>query len=258
MTVTLGVALAGNYRWGYLGAARLPRSGCHLHVALAGWVLLAAAAVPRRLLPMFLLSHGVGEGPMRAAVGLLAAGAATLTLGHHGPPWLSRWLPALLLSAGLAAFLAQSARYFRHRKRRALDPGLRLVAAGLLLLAAGLAAALGALAVGGPRPIVAYVTALILGLGLFVAGHYYKIVPFLVWLHRFGPEAGKRPLPTVGDLFSHRLATAAGAALATGAALLAGAVGLASPTLARAGAMLLAAGAAVEAGQMARLARVTP
>ena len=24
-------------------------------------------------------------------------------------------------------------------------------------------------------------------IALFIAGHYYKIVPFLIWYHRFGP-----------------------------------------------------------------------
>src|SRR5690606_7418328 len=61
ITLLLGLALAGNLRWGYLSAGRYAAIGVHLHVALAGWVLLVMIGVGQRLLPMFLLSHGAGD-----------------------------------------------------------------------------------------------------------------------------------------------------------------------------------------------------
>src|SRR5690606_40006893 len=70
---------------------------------------------------LFRSSHGVGDRLMRAAAALVAGGAGTLMLGHHGPPLVARWLPAVLLASGLLCFLAQSARLYRRRLRRALD-----------------------------------------------------------------------------------------------------------------------------------------
>lgn len=61
-----------------------------------------------------------------------------------------------------------------------------------------------------PRPIPAG--------GLFVAGHYYRIPPFLVWFHRFGPVAAGRDVPQVGKLFDHRWPGAATLLLAAGTA----------------------------------------
>lgn len=258
VTLVLGLALAGNLRWGYLGGERLTALGTHLHVALGGWVLLVMVGVAHRLLPMFLLSHGAGDALAKAAVALLAAGAGSLTLGHHGPPLVSRWLPAALLGAGLGAFLLQARQFYRHRHRPALDPGMRLAAGALSVLAAGLGLGVAAQFVAAsPRAATTYVLVIVLGITLFIAAHYYKIVPFLVWYHRFGPLAGKRPVPKVAELYSARAATAAVAMLVLGAVVLSGGVAAGLPQVARAGAVLLAAGTVVEAAQMAALARRT-
>lgn len=259
VTLVLGLALAGNLQWGYLGAARPIALGTHLHIALFGWVLLVVVGVAHRLLPMFLLSHGAGERYAKAAVGLLVAGAATLAVGHHGPPLVSRWLPALLFGAGLVALLLQARAFYRHRHRPALDPGMRSAALGLGLLALALGLAGVALFIdASPRVSTAYVLALVLGISLFVAALYYKIVPFLVWYHRFGPLAGKRRISRVSDLYSARLAGTSGALLLLGVlGLLAGVVA-ARAALARGGALLLTAGVAIEAVQMLALARRTP
>ncbi len=248
VTLLLGSALAGNLRWGYLGGHRLTALGTHLHVALAGWVLLVVIGVAHRLLPMFLLSHGAGDRVARAAVALVASGAAALVVLHHAPALLGRWLPAALIASGLVCFLAQARRFYTHRHRPALDPGMRLAAAALGVLAVGLVLAAPVLAgAASPRIATAYVLAVLMGISLFAAAHYYKIVPFLVWYHRFGPLAGRRPVPRVSELYSARLASGAGALLLVGAGVLIAAVALGSPAFARGGAAAFAGGAAIEA-----------
>jgi hypothetical protein len=259
VTLGLGIALAGNLRWGYLGADRYTALGTHIHVALGGWVLLVMIGVAHRLLPMFLLSHGAGERFARAAVALVAAGAGSLAVLHHAPRMLGRYLPAALLAAGLVCFLLQARQFYKARRRPALDPGMRLAAGALGLLAIALGFA-GPVVVTGaaPRIATAYVGMLILGISLFVAAHYYKIVPFLIWYHRFGPLAGKQPVPRVADLFSARRAGVAGALMLVGAAGLTAAVALGASTAARIAALAFAAGAAIEAVQMCALARRRP
>jgi hypothetical protein len=254
VTVLLGMALTGNLRWGYLGGGRLDALGTHLHIALGGWVLLVMIGVGHRLLPMFLLSHGAGSRAGRAAVALAATGAGMLTLLHHAPALLSRWLPALLLAGALVCFLAQARQFYVHRHRRILDPGMRLAAGALVLLGTALLLAFPVLHGAAPRIATAYVLALILGVTLFVAAHYYKIVPFLVWFHRFGPLAGTRALPRVAELYDARVATAAGVLLFAGAAALVAAVAAGRPGAAEIAAGVFAAGVAIEVSQMLLLA----
>ena len=259
-TVVLGVSLAGNLRWGYLGADRFLAVGVHLHVALAGWVLLTVAGVAHRLLPMFLLSHGASERPGRIAVGLLGTGvAALLVLHHHLTPALT-WGIGATLAAGTCALVTQAALHFRHRRRLVLDSGMRLAAGGLVLLLVAVAIAPFFLAGGTGRPTiaVAYVIAAVGAVSLFVAGHYYRIVPFLVWFHRFGPLVGKREVPRVADLYGKTPASTAAALLcaATGFLIIAPLVG--SVTIARAGAVLMVPGALILTGQMLAVARRRP
>ncbi len=259
VTLVLGVTLAGDLRWGYLGAARFDTVGMHLHVALGGWVLLVIVGVADHLLPMFLLSHGAGEALPGAAAALLAAGAAALVAFHHGPLVLGRWLPALLMGGGLACFLVQAARQYRKRIRPSLDPGMRLAAIALGILALGLVLAVPVVAGwAGPQLATAYVLVLVGGISVFVAALFYKIVPFLVWFHRFGPLAGRRPVPKVADLFHAPTASAAGAMLAFGVLGLAAGILLGAALVVRSAALVFGAGVLIETAQMYRLARRRP
>jgi len=259
-TVLLGAALSGNLRWGWLGAERFTAVGVHLHVALAGWVMLVVVGVAHRLLPMFLLSHGAGDRLARAAVVLLASGTGLLLLGHHMAAPLG-WVAAGLIAAGVAAWIAQAALYLRHRRKPTLDAGLRLAAAGVASLVVAMLLAPVALRAGfaAPRLGTAYVLLLVVGgFSLFVAGHFYKIVPFLIWFHRFGPLAGRRTVPRVADLYDSRTAHVAGALLVAGTAGLAVATGAGPIALARPAALLYALGAAIVAVQMYTLSRRKP
>jgi hypothetical protein len=258
-TLCIGIALAGNLRWGYLGAGRLNAMAVHIHIAVAGWVLLVMIGVAQRLLPMFLLSHGAGDRSAKVAVALVASGAGVLTFLHHAPVLISRWLPALLIGGGCVAFLLQARAFYRHRVRPNLDPGMRLAAISLGVIVVALVVAWPVVAgVAQARHATAYVLTLLLGISLFVVAHYYKIVPFLIWYHRFGPLAGRQEVPRVGELYSARLATVAGGVLVAATALLIAGIALGAGAIARAGGIAFTGGVMVTYWQMLKLARTRP
>lgn len=258
VTPAYGVVLATNLHDGALGAARFEVVAAHAHVAIVGVVMLVVVGVAHRLLPMFLLSHGASERPARVAVALLFAGATALALPFGGGA--RHVVGGVLAAGGVVAFLAQAALFFRKRVRRQLDPGMRLAAAGVAGLALAVALAPFALTRGlaAPHLLSTYFVVLLGALSMFVAGHYYKIVPFLVWYHRFGPLVGKRKVPRVADLYSEKVATANGALLVAGWAGFALATAAAAPGLARVAALVLTAGAVLEAFVIARVARRRP
>jgi len=259
-TVILGISLAGNLRWGYLGADRYLAVAVHLHVAIAGWVLLTIVGVAHRLLPMFLLAHGASEVPGKIAAILLSTGVAVLLAGHHAlHPWLV-WTIAALLGGGLVALLLQGALFFRHRRKPQLDPGMRLAACGLSLLGVALLIAPVHLASGlaAPRIATAYVVALLGGITLFVCGHYYKILPFLIWFHRFGPLVGKQQVPRVAELYAHRPAEVVVVAATAGILAMGLGILLAAQAVVRTGAALLLLGVSVLLIQMIHISRKRP
>lgn len=260
-TIVLGVSLAGNLSMDYLGARRFLALGVHLHIAVFGWVVMVMIGVAQRLLPMFLLSHGGTERAGAVAVGLLGGGVLLLLLTHHMlvPPLL--WTVALLIAAGVVAFIVQAVLFFRHRKKPKVDPGLRLAGIALGFLACALLLAPFFLHYGlaAPRIATAYVVTLVLGgLSLFVAGIYYKILPFLIWFHRYGPLVGKQPVPRVIDLYATNAGNLAGALLGVGTAGLVLATLTATVIAARPAAVIFAAGAVIVAVQMFLISRKRP
>jgi hypothetical protein len=136
---------------------------------------------------------------------------------------------------------------------------MRLAAASLALLALGLVLSVPVILIGAPPRIdIAYVALLVLGISAFVAAHYYKIVPFLIWYHRFGPLAGRRPVPKVAELYAARPAFVAALCIVSGAVGVTGAIAAGLAPVARVSALLLLAGVSIEAVQMLALARRAP
>ena len=258
-TIVLGGALAWNLHSGaLLGADRFTVLAVHIHVALVGWVVVVMVGVAHRLLPMFLLSHGASERPAQVAVAMLGVGSGLLLLpiGHLG-----RVIAGALIAIGVGAFLVQAVLFVRHRRRRAVDPGLKLALAGLVGL--GAATLVGPFALHGGlaslRLLVAYVLLALVGaISTFIAGHYYKIVPFLVWYHRFGPLVGERKVPKVAELFSARAASVTVLLSVLGTCGMLAGLALESPSALRGGALTFGAAVLVEAAQMVMIARRRP
>lgn len=252
-TPAYGVVLAFDLHDGGL-ADRYGTIGQHAHIAFLGFVLMVVVGVAHRLLPMFLLSHGANERPAWVAVALLFASAALLTVPWGGAPRLV--VAGALGSAGVVALLVQVALFFKHRQRKAIDPGMRLAASGVVGLGLTLLLAPFALTRGmnNLHLLTTYFVVLLGAVSLFVAGHYYKIIPFLVWNHRYGPLLGKRKVPKVSELFSERVA------LLNVGLLVSGLAGLSLATLfgwggvARVAAIVFAGGAWLQVIVIARVA----
>jgi hypothetical protein len=254
-TITFGISLAINLQSNHLGLGRLGALFIHVHVALGGWVLLTIIGVARRLLPMFLLSHGSGERALHWAAWLTGSGALVLTLFHRAlTPGIAR-VAIVLLVGGVLALVVQVASYVRTRHRPQLDAGLRLVLSGVALLLLGVGIGMTGWLIGGTTLVASYGVAVVGGLTLFVAGHYYKILPFLLWNHRFAPLAGKRTLPKINELYAPGLANVAAAASAVGMATLLLGVLLHYAPLAVLGAAVASAGFLIEATQLVKLLR---
>lgn len=254
----LGLLLAINLGTGLLGTGRFPVLAIHVHVAAGGWVLLAVIGVSDHTLPSFLRSRRVSGLPGRVAASLIGLATAALLLSEHLLP-VGVLRPALwTMAAGAAAFLLQALLRYRARAAGTLDPGMRLVAGALLLLA--LAVAAGAVALLAPRPsgrlLTAYGVLLIPGgLGLIVAGHYYRIVPALVWSARFAPVAAEREVPAATELVEPGPARLAGTLMVAGVAGMAAGAWIGSAVVCLAAAAGFGIGALAEALQMARIAR---
>lgn len=186
----------------------------HAHLGLVGWLGLTIVSVSEQLVPMFSLTTRRPSRLPWAAVGLTGAGvalfAAILPL-NPGPA--VRVLLAVFLAAGPALWMFGLVSGFRARSRRKLDIHGRSTMLALACLVPAAAVGAGA-AIGTPfttddqpaRWLLAY-GALLLGgfVGTTLVGNSLKIVPFLIWIHRYQGLAGIRPVPVIADLVNVRL-----------------------------------------------------
>lgn len=242
VAVALGALMAWNLWTPFLPVFHIAVLRTHAHVAGLGFFGLLIMGVAYRLLEMFLISHGAGEragwiGFFSVNAAVLLLGASFLGAGH----WPLR-AGVLAAAVGVAAFATQVRAIFRRRMRRKVDVSWHHTATSLVYLALAVAAGAGlALApVSEPwwdRLHVAYGLLAIPGfVGTIVVAQLYKIVPFLVWLHRFSPLVGLKKVPAASELLPERPKQVQYFAMHAGLAALVGGVLAGSPSLRTAGA----------------------
>lgn len=264
LAMALGLARIGE-PLGWWTVSRTGLLAAHYHLAALGFVTLTIVGVGSRMVPMFLFAQQAPAWPVRligplASVGLLVQ-AAGLVWSLPAPTVAG----GLLVAAAGLLLVVQLGLWLHHRAQRRLDAsGGHLVAAATFLVLT-IAGGLGLLGSGGPfnpRAWAAYGLVGIFGwMTVFTIGIAYRIAPFLSWLHLFGGLGRGAHAPPARALLHQPLAWVTLAALTSGILTTAGGILAGNPPLARAGALLVAAGACGVAGQLGRgfvLWRTTP
>jgi hypothetical protein len=216
LTVAVGLSFALNlhFHWFAVPAQAL---AAHVHLGIAGWFGLTLIGVNYELMPMFALVHGHGLRLARAILWVVTAGVVllfvALLLGLPRPVVLTA---ALTLASGYVLWIYDVYRMFRLRRRKTLDLTQQHTIASTVALAATIGVGLYLVFAGPSAPAAEtrwYMAYAVLALGgwltLAIMGQYYKILPFLVWHHRYSPLLGRAPVPLLRDLYNERRARAA-------------------------------------------------
>jgi hypothetical protein len=201
------LALLGVAGLGLVLAARVPLDRMvvlrlHLVLGLGGWVGGLLSAVSWEVVPMFYLASTVGQRSRRLVVVLLAAGlllpwwglavgSSDLVALGAAPLVVAVWLvhPLLTLVS------------IRRRRRRRSDPSMRAWQSAMIAAMICGVLAWPAHAWSDPRAALLFGWVAIVGwAGLAVHGMLGRILPFLVWFHRFSHRAGLEPVPSMKDL----------------------------------------------------------
>jgi len=241
---------------GWWTVDRLGLIASHLNMAAIGFAALTAVGVGSRMVPMFLQAHGAPGWPLQwigplAAVGLIVQGTGLMI--RYGTLTLVGGL-LLLATGGLYLYLISQ--YARHRTGP-LDVGLCHVAVALCFFVTALV--LGGLLLLGertvdPRRWAAYGVTVLLGwLVMFIIGVYYRILPFLTWLHLQGPASKNNRVPRSEELLTPPLAWASLVFLTSGLVVLIASILLELPGMAQAGAAGFAVGVGLVVAHHLRL-----
>lgn len=167
--------------------------------------------VTYKLIPMFTLSHGYKLTFAKWAfwlinIGLLGAN----TIFHYKDTTFLYYIFVPLIALGILFFLIQVLLIFQKRMRKKLDIGLKFSSYAYLMLA--LTTILGSFIAFVDYENITNLT-LIYGymiifgyLSMLIVGQMYKIVPFLVWYHRYSSKVGLEKVPLLKEMFSEKIA----------------------------------------------------
>jgi len=206
-TLCWGLTMAFNQRYGFIGEVEGAWLSAHLVLGLGGWFSLMIIGVGLKLVPMF--------APTKALPPKFVAGAglamASGVLAAFAGLFLSRLLVALgllLMLGALVAYVGGIIYAFRHRRTGPLDFSVRYaVTAGGALVLTLLVAVPGLVGLWSYRPLNAALT-LLYSLGFIggtIMGMLLRIIPFMVWLHRFRNRTHKlEKIPFLHEMFQPR------------------------------------------------------
>lgn len=185
----------------------------HLCVGLLGWIGSLIVAVSWQVLPLFTLSKPVDRVARRWVQALTAAGAlvpvVVLVLYSVGAFGASEARASLFAAvAAVPGFVGVwmihpfvSLRALRARRRRRSDPSVLFWNTALFVApVCGIVAVVAFFAPDPRWSVLLGWLALFGWAGMLVHGMLERIVPFLVWLHRFAPRAGEPGVPSARAL----------------------------------------------------------
>ena len=203
VTVTFGILMIGMmYGWWELGVDRVIFKNIHMVSGLIGWIGFLLFGVAFHVIPMFYLTEAFSEKIAKWILFLMVYGIIQLIAGFTFTLSFT-----LLLVCAIPVYLAVSLFIFivtkliYQRQRKLVDTTLRFWQLGLI----SLVLALVLLPFNSYRmdEVFSYLFATVFILGFAVAitnGMLYKIVPFLIWLHRFSALVGKVKTPTMKEI----------------------------------------------------------
>ena len=210
LTVLLGIYFSGGHAslW-ELPDNRIGMTTSHLVLGLFGWVGSLIMGVGFHVIPMFYMTPEFDK--KKAYIILSLYGISLITLPAAFMFELGTLFTVIAGVPGAVSLIAFSFFLFSlvgKRKRKISDTTLRAWKTSLLLLPLSLLAFISIPIIKHEMVIFVFGILFILGFGLTVTtGMLYKILPFLIWFHRFSLLIGKVKVPLMRDISSDKIAS---------------------------------------------------
>ncbi len=210
----IGLLMAAGYAGETFSQNRTLWMQIHLTLALLGWVGGLIMAVSWQVIPMFYLAPAVGQTTKRWLFGTLMLGlvlpfVALFTAAETGELLSPGTVIAIsALPAALVIWVLHPALVLQNisrRKRKRSDASLLFWNTGLGTALLLVPLAIAALALPDPRWQVLFGWVAIWGwAGVIIHGMLSRILPFLVWFHRFAAQVGLQPVPSMRSLLPQK------------------------------------------------------
>lgn len=183
----------------------------HVITAFAGWVGMVVMGVSFKLIPMFTLSHGYDLKLAKWSVALINIGLLGVNwIMHYPDTAFYNSIFGSMIFIGFILYLIQIFIIFNKRIRKKLDVGLKFTVAALFILGITAFLNFSFLFFDYERIInltLIYGILFLIGFAsTLIVGQMYKIVPFLVWYHKYSSKVGIENVPMLRTMFKESLA----------------------------------------------------
>ena len=173
----------------------------HVYMLVCGYITITVMGISLVLVPMFGLSHGFNDQAIIVSIYLLSVSVVIVVISAFFKLGFFEYFGYFLSLVSYGLYIYQIALIYKQRVRKESDIWAKsmivsfvtLVIAILFIVAYFINAKENYLLVSGFLFFVGF-------LGFIITAHLYKIVPFLVWFHRFSPLVGKQKVPLLADM----------------------------------------------------------
>ncbi len=203
LTVVLGGWMAGQFAgWWSIPFPREALKSVHLTLGLLGWVACLIMGVGFHIIPMFYLACSFPERAAWQSLGLLLITLVVLPVAFLLEiPGMGKVAAAIPAMAGGGLFIVTLVALFRQRKRKIVDTTLRFWQLGLFCLLISFPLLLAGLWLPEEQWDFLFAMLFLVGFAVSITnGMLYKIIPFLIWLHRFSSLVGKVKVPFMAEI----------------------------------------------------------
>lgn len=211
ITAIAGLLLARNLDHPYIKIDHLQYLKLHANVAFIGWVAMVIMGVSLKLIPMFTLSHNFTTQFAKGALILINIGLLGINyIFHYKDISYLYYVFTPIIVVGLLLYLIQVYVIFKNRIRKKLDVGLKYTRVAYIFF--GISILIGSFTSffyyeNIKNFTLVYGFSVLLGFfSTLIVGQMYKIVPFLVWYHKYSDKVGFQSVPMLKDLFNEKLA----------------------------------------------------
>jgi hypothetical protein len=173
----------------------------HVYLLICGYITLTVMGISLVLVPMFGLSHGFNDQSIVLSIYLLATSVVIVVVASIFELSFFEYFGYFTTVVAYVLYVYQIAIIYKNRARKESD----IWAKSMIFAFVMLVISLGFIVAYFIKPNQAYL--LVSGflffvgfLGFIITAHLYKIVPFLVWFHRFSPLVGKQKVPMMADM----------------------------------------------------------
>lgn len=168
----------------------------HITFMIFGFIFMSIMGLSKVLLPMFSLAHKYSDRPLKAAFYTMLFGIISFAMSVK-LLWIKEVFFGIVLT-GIGIYLIQVLEIYRHKPKKRADIYINGMFYSHIFIILGVPMLL-------YSPLFFGILMFIGFLQMFILSNLYKIVPFLVWFHRFSRLVGKKKVPMLSDMLKKPL-----------------------------------------------------